>query len=79
MSGDYGNQDVLNPTVLEFVHHRLPEFGRFVVSDPQPRNLSQAVPVDAGGHMDSLVPDHAAVHWPTGECPAFTERQHRGF
>lgn len=49
-----GDQDVLNPAVLQLVHHRQPEFGAFVVSDPQPQNLSQAVPVDAEGHIDGV-------------------------
>lgn len=72
-----GDQDVLNPTVLQFGHHRQPEFGTCVISDPQPQNLSQAVPVDSEGHIDGLVLDHAAVH-----CPAvhagMHERGHRG-
>ncbi len=29
-----GNQDVLQAPVLEFVHHRQPEFGPFVLGDP---------------------------------------------
>ena len=55
------DQNVLNATVLQLVHHRKPELGALVIGDPQPQNLPKAVPVDAESHVNSLVFDHAAI------------------
>ena len=59
-SNAIGPREMAN-AVLEFVHHRQPEFGTLVLSDPEPQNLADAVPGDAQGHIDCLVLDHAAV------------------
>lgn len=59
-----GDQDVLEPPVLELVHHREPEFGTFVLGDPQAQNLTLAIAGDAEGDVDGLVLDRSAVGIP---------------
>ena len=55
-----GDQDVLKSAVFQLVHHREPEFGTFVLGDPQAQNLAFALWGDAQGHVNGLVFDLAA-------------------
>ena len=40
-----GDQNILNAPVLHLVHHREPEFGPFVLGDPEAQNLALAIGV----------------------------------
>ena len=59
-----GDQNVLHPSVLQLVHHRKPEFGSFILSDPQAKNLTDPLTCHTQGHVDGLVFDHPAVSIP---------------
>ena len=56
-----GDQDVLNAPVLHLVHHREPEFGAFILGDPEAQNLALTIAGDAEGNVDRLVLDRPAV------------------
>lgn len=62
--GHDSDEDVLDATVFQLVHHRQPELGPFVLSDPKPQNLADAVADYAQGHVNGLVIDHAAIGVP---------------
>ena len=49
-----GDQHVLNAAVAQFVHHRKPEFGPFIVSYPEAKNLAQPVAGDAQSHVNCV-------------------------
>ena len=55
-----GDQDVLNPPVLQFHHDAEPELGAFVLGNPEPQELFLALHVDGQGKIDRLVA-HPAV------------------
>ena len=61
---DDGDEDILNPAVLQLVHHREPEFGTPVFGDPRARHLAHAVTADAGSDLNGLVFDPATVGIP---------------
>ncbi|SNT76911.1 hypothetical protein SAMN05444959_1388 [Paracoccus seriniphilus] len=48
-----GNQNILNTPVLHLVHHREPEFGTFVLGDPETQNLALAI-AGAAGHISPM-------------------------
>jgi hypothetical protein len=73
------NQDVLKPTVLQLCHHREPEFGALVVSDPKTKNLAHAIPADTKSHLDGFVLDHATIHCPAGHCEVMSREGRHGF
>ena len=50
------DQDVLNTPVLQLVHHRQPELGTLVFSDPKAQDLAQAVAGDPKGDVDGRSP-----------------------
>lgn len=58
---DDRDQDVLCAPVLEFVHHREPELGPFVLGDPETQNLAQPITGDAEGDIHGLVLHRPAV------------------
>ena len=45
------DQHVLDAPVAQFVHHREPEFGPFIIGHPLSQNLAQPVSGDAKGHI----------------------------
>jgi len=63
-----GNQDVFDAAIAQIVHHREPEFGPFIIGNPQPQNLAFAFRGDTQGHVNGFVFDLTAFHWSAGEC-----------
>src|SRR5207342_1440324 len=58
---DDGDQNVLDPTGLQFVHDAQPEFGAFGLFDPDAENLFGAVRQQAQRNIDRLVAHEAFV------------------
>ncbi len=46
-----GNQSVLNAPAFQFVHHRKPELRSFILRNPEPKALAQAITGDAKGDV----------------------------
>ncbi|SIT18987.1 hypothetical protein SAMN05421759_1382 [Roseivivax lentus] len=59
--GHNRDQDVLRAPVLQLVHHREPEFGAFVLRDPQAQNFTLAIACDAERDIHGLVLHRPAV------------------
>jgi hypothetical protein len=51
-----GDQDVLDPSVAQLVHHRQPELGTFIIGDPEAEDLALPLPGDAQGDVNSPSP-----------------------
>ncbi len=58
---DDGQHDILDTAVAQFVHDAQPEFGAFILLQPQAKDHLGAVGHDAQGNMDRLVANHALV------------------
>ena len=56
-----GDQDIVDPTIAQFVHHRQPELGTLVVGNPESQNLAFLVAGDAERDVNGLVFDHSTV------------------
>ena len=56
-----GNEHVLQPSLLELVHHRQPELCPLVLGYPKAQNLAACVASDAQGHVSCLIFDRAAA------------------
>lgn len=54
----------MDAPVLQLIHHRKPEFGTFVLGNPEAQNLTLAIAGDAEGDVDGLVLDRPAVGIP---------------
>lgn len=58
---DNSDEDILDPAIAELGHHREPELGAFILSDPEAKDLALAIACDAKGKIHSLVFDDPAV------------------
>jgi len=58
---NHRDQDVVQPTRLQLVHHPKPEFGPLGLFDPKAQHVLLACGVQCQRHVDRLVPDHAFV------------------
>lgn len=54
-----GSLDILDGAIPQLIHHLEPEFGAFVLLEPQPKNFLEAVHVPARRDVDGLIADHA--------------------
>src|ERR1700675_2440127 len=58
---DDGDQDVVDATQLQLVHHLEPEFGAFGLLDPKPQNVLVAGWIEPERDVDGLIFYHAFV------------------
>ena len=58
---DDGDQHVLDAAIFQLVHHAQPEFGAFVLLEPQPQDLLGAISAHAERDVHCLIADQPFV------------------
>ena len=56
-----GDQNILDTSVLQFVHHPQPEFGSFACLDPNTKNIFRSISLHAKCQIDRLVADEPFI------------------